>query len=90
MISSILDNIPLTAIAIKTLTTNDPHLWVLLAISVGTGGSLLAIGSAAGVVATGMVSELSFKEYFKIGFVPALVSFSLGIATWYGIWTIFS
>jgi len=82
MVSSVLDNIPLTAIAIEILQTTDTSLWVLLALSVGTGGSLLAIGSAAGVIAMGMIKELSFKEYFKIGFVPALVSFLVGICVW--------
>ncbi len=83
MVSSILDNIPLTAIVIDVLDTTNVDLWVLLAISVGTGGSLLAIGSAAGVIAMGMVKELSFKKYFVIGFVPALVSFLCGIMVWY-------
>lgn len=84
MISSILDNIPLTAIAIDILQTENTSLWVLLAICVGTGGSLLSIGSAAGVVAMGLVKELTFKRYFQIAFVPALVSFLCGVLVWYG------
>ena len=87
-ISSILDNIPLTAIAIDVLETTNTHLWILLALCVGTGGSLLAIGSAAGVVAMGLVKELTFKKYFEIGFIPALVSFLVGIAVWYAQWRI--
>lgn len=82
MISAVLDNIPLTAIAINMLETTNTNLWVLLAITVGTGGSLLAIGSAAGVVAMGLVKELSFKKYFQIGFFPALISFFAGVAIW--------
>lgn len=89
MVSSILDNIPLTAITIDILETTDAALWVLLAICVGTGGSLLAIGSAAGVVAMGLVKELSFKKYFQIAFVPALVSFLAGIAVWFIQWKLF-
>lgn len=85
-ISSILDNIPLTAIAIDVLDTTNTHLWVLLALCVGTGGSLLSIGSAAGVVAMGMVKELTFKKYFEIAFIPAAVSFLVGVAVWYGQW----
>jgi len=87
-ISSILDNIPLTAIAIDVLDTTNTHLWILLALCVGTGGSLLAIGSAAGVVAMGLVKELTFKKYFEIAFIPALVSFLAGVAFWYGQWQI--
>jgi Na+/H+ antiporter NhaD/arsenite permease-like protein len=88
VVSSVLDNIPLTAIAIDVLDTANTHLWILLAICVGTGGSLLAIGSAAGVVAMGLVKELTFQKYFKIAFVPALVSFLAGVVFWYGQWKI--
>lgn len=89
-ISSILDNIPLTAIAIDVLETSNTHLWVLLAICVGTGGSLLSIGSAAGVVAMGLVKQLTFKKYFQIAFIPAAVSFLAGVAFWYGQWQLTS
>lgn len=82
LISSILDNIPLTAIAIDILNTTNVSLWVLLAITVGVGGSLLPVGSASGVVAMGILKELSFKEYVKIGFMPALISFAVGVIFW--------
>ncbi|MEZ4195197.1 MAG: sodium:proton antiporter NhaD [Candidatus Paceibacterota bacterium] len=81
--SAILDNIPLTAAAMDILQTTDFRLWVLLAICVGTGGSMLVIGSAAGVVAMGMVKELSFKQYLKIAAFPALIGYVAGIAVWY-------
>ncbi|MDP2593301.1 MAG: sodium:proton antiporter NhaD [bacterium] len=80
--SSFLDNIPLTAIAIDILHIQSAEIWVLLAICVGTGGSLLALGSAAGVVAMGMVKELTFGQYFKIGFLPALIGFLISICVW--------
>ena len=80
--SAIVDNIPLTAAAIEILSTSNPHLWVLLAICVGTGGSMLVIGSAAGVVAMGMVKELTFKHYFKIAALPAAAGYVAAIAVW--------
>ena len=80
--SAILDNIPLTAASMDILTTTDPHLWVLLALCVGTGGSMLVIGSAAGVVAMGMVKELTFKSYLKIATIPALAGYVTAIAVW--------
>ena len=89
MISAVLDNIPLTAIAINILEVTDTNLWVLLAISVGTGGSLLAIGSAAGVVAMGILRELTFKKYFDIAFVPALLGYFAGIFVWWIQTTLF-
>jgi len=81
--SAILDNIPLTAAAIDILQTTDFRIWVLLAICVGTGGSMLVIGSAAGVVAMGMVKELSFKQYLKIAALPAALGYVAGVAVWY-------
>lgn len=83
VVSSILDNVPLTAIAIQMLNTSDSNLWILLALTVGTGGSLLVIGSAAGVVAMGMTKELTFGRYFRIAFIPALAGFMAAVAVWY-------
>ena len=80
--SSIVDNVPLTAIAIDILATDSQSIWVLLALTVGTGGSLLVIGSAAGVVAMGMVRELTFGKYIQIGFMPALLGFCAGVGVW--------
>lgn len=81
--SAIVDNIPLTAAALDILQTTDFRIWVLLALCVGTGGSMLVIGSAAGVVAMGMVKELSFKQFIKIATVPAALGYAGGIAVWY-------
>jgi Na+/H+ antiporter NhaD/arsenite permease-like protein len=90
LFSAILDNIPLTAAAIEILQTTDFHLWVLLAICVGTGGSMLVIGSAAGVVAMGMVKDLSFGQYLKIATVPAAIGYVTAIVVWYLQYTIFA
>ena len=83
LLSAILDNVPLTAMAIQILQTDQTSLWVLLALSVGTGGSLLVIGSAAGVVAMGMVKELNFAKYFRIVFLPGILGYIAGITVWY-------
>ena len=82
LLSAILDNVPLTAIAIQILNTGNESLWVLLALAVGTGGSLLVIGSAAGVVAMGMLKELNFGNYFKLAFFPALAGYVAAMAVW--------
>jgi Na+/H+ antiporter NhaD/arsenite permease-like protein len=87
--SAIFDNIPLTAAAIDIMPTDDFHLWVLLAICVGTGGSMLVIGSAAGVVAMGMVKDLTFKDYLKIATIPAAVGYFTAIFVWYIQYLIF-
>ncbi len=80
-LSAIVDNVPLTAIAIQMLETT-PSLWILLAITVGTGGSLLVIGSAAGVVAMGMAEGLNFERYFNVAFIPALAGYVAAIVVW--------
>ncbi|WP_133407728.1 sodium:proton antiporter NhaD [Parashewanella tropica] len=75
--SALLDNVPLTAALLKA----DPNLttpeWLGLTYGVGVGGSLLVIGSAAGVIAMSKVKELTFGSYLK--FFPALlICYSLG------------
>lgn len=80
--SSIIDNVPITAAMISTLDVASPALWVLLAITVGTGGSVFIIGSAAGVIAMGMLPKLTFGKYIKIGFVPALLGFVAAVTVW--------
>ncbi len=89
IVSAIFDNIPLTAAAIDIMPTDDFHLWVLLAICVGTGGSMLVIGSAAGVVAMGMVKDLTFKDYMKIATIPAAVGYFAAILVWYAQYIFF-
>lgn len=82
LLSSIVDNSSLVAMAIDTLPINDPQLWSLLALTAGTGGSIFVIGSAAGVVAMGSFKQLTFANYFKIATVPALAGFAVGVAVW--------
>ena len=83
LLSAVLDNVPLTAIAIDMLRTTDPDLWVLLALTVGTGGSILVVGSAAGVVAMGMLPELTFVRWLRIASLPALAGYFSAVAVWW-------
>ena len=83
IVSSLMYNVPLTASVIKMLTLNiDFTYWVLLAITAGTGGSILVIGSAAGVAAMGQVKELTFIHYFKKAALPALLGYLGAVAIW--------
>ena len=82
-LSAVFDNIPLTAVAIDIVKTTDPSLWVLLALTVGVGGSLLLIGSAPGIIAMTIIKELTFGAYLKIATLPALAAFILGIFVWF-------
>lgn len=78
--SAVIDNVPLVAASLGMFQEplNDP-LWHFIAFSAGTGGSMLIIGSAAGVVAMGM-EKISFFWYFKKITWLALVGFVAGAA----------
>ena len=64
-LSAIIDNVPLVAASIGMFSVSpDDSLWHMIAYAAGTGGSMLIIGSAAGVVAMGM-ENISFTWYLK-------------------------
>lgn len=63
--SAVIDNVPLVAGAMGMFYyPMDHETWHLLAYTAGTGGSILIIGSAAGVVAMGL-EKISFSWYLK-------------------------
>jgi len=80
--SAVIDNVPLVAASIGMFSDPiDSPLWHFIAFSAGTGGSMLIIGSAAGVVAMGM-EKINFFWYLKniawlafIGFLVGSFSF---------------
>lgn len=74
--SSIVDNVPLVAATMGMYSLTefpmDHQLWEFIAFCAGTGGSLLIIGSAAGVAVMGM-EQISFGWYMKkISFIAFL------------------
>ena len=76
--SAIIDNVPLVAASMGMFTLPlDDATWHFIAYAAGTGGSMLIIGSAAGVVAMGM-EKISFFWYLKkIGWL-ALIGYLTG------------
>ena len=96
-LSSIVDNVPLVSACIKMFEgivppgTTDPYLltfvedglfWHLLTFCAGVGGSLLIIGSAAGVVAMG-IEKIPFFWYMKRISLLALAGYLAGVAIIY-------
>jgi len=82
--SAVIDNVPLVAASLGMFSepTND-QLWHFIAYSAGTGGSMLIIGSAAGVVAMGM-EKIDFFWYLKkiswlalLGFIGGAICYML-------------
>lgn len=79
-LSAIIDNVPLVAASMGMYTEAiDAKLWHFIAYSAGTGGSMLIIGSAAGVAAMGM-EKIDFIWYLKKIAWLALVGFLAGAA----------
>ncbi|MDO6638811.1 MULTISPECIES: sodium:proton antiporter NhaD [unclassified Shewanella] len=75
--SAILDNVPLTAALLKAEPVLTTAQWLGLTYSVGVGGSLLVIGSAAGIIAMSKIKELTFVSYLKY-FPALLLCYSVG------------
>jgi len=87
--SAIIDNVPLVAATMGMYPMDqfpmDSKLWLFIAYSAGTGGSMLVIGSAAGVAAMGM-EKIDFIWYFKNVTWLALLGFIAGGLTFLGIY----
>ncbi|MBA3816971.1 MAG: sodium:proton antiporter NhaD [Parachlamydiaceae bacterium] len=83
--SAIVDNVPLVAASMGMYTLEqypqDHQFWQLIAFCAGTGGSILIIGSAAGVVYMGL-EKVNFLWYLKRISLPALIGYFAGIATY--------
>jgi Na+/H+ antiporter NhaD/arsenite permease-like protein len=86
MLSAIVDNVPLVAAAMGMYPLDkyptDHDFWSLLAYCAGTGGSMLVIGSAAGVAAMGLL-KINFIWYLKRVSLYALIGYLAGIAMFY-------
>lgn len=83
--SAIVDNVPLVAAAMgmydMATYPSDHFLWEFLAYCAGTGGSILIIGSAAGVAAMGL-EKIHFFWYVKKISGLALMGYLAGAGTY--------
>lgn len=85
VLSSIVDNVPLVAGAMKMYEVDpttayfavDGAFWLFLAYCAGVGGSILIVGSAAGVVVMGL-EKVSFGWYLKEVSLIALLGYLAG------------
>jgi Na+/H+ antiporter NhaD/arsenite permease-like protein len=90
VLSSIVDNVPLVAACMNmydvvpdTIYAVDGSFWQLLAYCAGVGGSMLIIGSAAGVVVMGL-EKITFGWYMKkiswlvfVGYICGILTYAL-------------
>ncbi len=83
--SSVVDNVPLVAAAQGMYSLShfptDHHFWLFLAYCAGTGGSILIIGSAAGIAVMG-IQRITFGWYVRHMSLPALLGYLGGAATY--------
>jgi Na+/H+ antiporter NhaD/arsenite permease-like protein len=95
ILSAIVDNVPLVAGSMGMYEIADPgtlgymsdfvadgKFWQFLAYCAGTGGSILIIGSAAGVAAMGL-EKIDFIWYLKKISILALIGYIAGAAAYY-------
>ncbi len=82
VISALVDNIPVMYAVLKMDPKMDTAQWLLVTFTTGTGGSLLSIGSAAGVAVMGVRKDLyTFTEHLK--WLPVIaVGYLLSVASW--------
>lgn len=85
VVSAVIDNVPLVAAAMGMYDLSsypqDSQFWQLIAFCAGTGGSMLVIGSAAGVALMGM-EKIDFFWYLKKASGFAFAGYAAGIAAY--------
>ena len=85
VLSAVVDNVPLVAAAMAMYPMDlypvDGQFWDLIAFCAGTGGSILIVGSAAGVALMGM-EKIDFVWYFKRISLIAFVAYLAGMGTY--------
>jgi Na+/H+ antiporter NhaD/arsenite permease-like protein len=82
VLSAIIDNVPLVAgtMGMYPLAEfpKDSSIWHMIAYAAGTGGSMLLIGSSAGVALMGL-EKINFFSYMKKMTIPVLVGYLVGM-----------
>lgn len=88
-LSAVVDNVPLVAAAMGMYPMEQFHqdhpFWELLAYCAGTGGSILIIGSAAGVATMGILG-IDFLWYLRRMAFPAALGYVGGILAFWLLW----
>ncbi len=77
LLSAAVDNVPLTAALLKADIVMSPQQWLSFTYATGVGGSMLIIGSAAGIIAMSKVKALTFMSYLKMS-LYLLIAYTAG------------
>ena len=89
--SAVIDNVPLVAASMGMYNLHqfpmDHKIWEFMAYAAGTGGSILIIGSAAGVAVMG-IEKIDFMWYLKKISLIAMLGYFAGLLTYLGIFAL--
>ena len=89
--SAVIDNVPLVAASMGMYDLAsfpaDAKIWEFMAYCAGTGGSILIIGSAAGVAVMGM-EKIDFMWYVRKISFTALIGYFAGVGAYLGIYAL--
>ncbi|OIQ47045.1 MAG: sodium:proton antiporter [Gammaproteobacteria bacterium MedPE] len=77
IMSALIDNVPLTAALLKADIAMNARQWLAFTYATGVGGSMLIIGSAAGIIAMSKVKELTFTSYLRMS-LYLLIAYTIG------------
>ncbi len=84
-ISAIIDNVPLVAGTMGMYSISefpmDSSLWHMIAYAAGTGGSMLLIGSSAGVALMGL-EKIDFFDYMRKMTIPVFIGYLAGMGVY--------
>jgi Na+/H+ antiporter NhaD/arsenite permease-like protein len=81
LLSAILDNIPIMVAVLQMNPTMDLSQWLLVTLTAGVGGSLLSIGSAAGVALMGQARG-TYTFFSHLRWSPAIaLGYALSVLT---------
>jgi Na+/H+ antiporter NhaD/arsenite permease-like protein len=82
-LSAIVDNVPVMSAVLKASPTMGLDQWMLVTLTAGVGGSLIAFGSAAGVGVMGKLPGIyTFSSHMKFSWT-ILVGYIVSCSVWY-------
>jgi len=82
-LSAVVDNVPLTYAILKANPSIDITQWLLVALTAGCGGSMIAFGSAAGVGVMGKMRGIyTFGSHMRYAWI-VVVGFLTSVAVWF-------
>jgi len=83
-LSAIVDNIPVMVAVLQMELTMDTSQWLLVTLTAGVGGSMLSIGSAAGIALMGQ-SQGKYTFFGHLKWTP-VIALGYGASIWVHLW----